>query len=158
MSTICRFSLITVKEFLHKCQDREGKLTKKSQNLVNAVCEQPLAKSELLCTDLFHKIHLQSWFQCHNLFAILIVYYYSVGSDFFYLSELAKNSSWYHKNKCIWGLIFLRLKTFLIPSGLWTNLNATSKRFRFQYLVSRCTSMAISADIKTQRQISILQS
>ena len=42
MSTICRFSLINVKEFLHFSHLGVGKGSKKAKNLVNAVYARPL--------------------------------------------------------------------------------------------------------------------
>ena len=42
MSTICRFSLINVKEFLHFSHLGVGKGSKKAQKLVNAVYERLL--------------------------------------------------------------------------------------------------------------------
>ena len=42
MSTICRFSLTTVKELLHQCQPGVGKCSILGKKLVNVIKERPL--------------------------------------------------------------------------------------------------------------------
>ena len=47
MSTVCRFSLIKVIKFLHKCQPKEGRGSKKVKD-VNVVREWPLMKGKTI--------------------------------------------------------------------------------------------------------------
>ena len=47
MSPVCRFSLITVNKFLHKCQPKEGRGSNKVKD-VNVVKECPLMKEKTI--------------------------------------------------------------------------------------------------------------
>ena len=57
MSTVCRFSLITVHKFLHKCQPKEGRGSKKVKD-VNVVKECPLMKEKTIeQTPIFSRVN-----------------------------------------------------------------------------------------------------
>ena len=49
MSMVFRFSLITVREFLHKCQPKVGRWSKKVQIVVNVVKECHQSSSSRKC-------------------------------------------------------------------------------------------------------------
>ena len=53
MSTVCRFSLISVMQFLHQCQKGGRLVVNIGQNLVNVVKERPLSGADMLMIYLF---------------------------------------------------------------------------------------------------------
>ena len=55
MSTVCKFSNITVKEFLHQSQPRVGRWVNKCQNLINVVCKRPQSRRHYNKAGIYRK-------------------------------------------------------------------------------------------------------